>query len=63
MCSVYLVHGSFFSPSLDELCIPILNGPFIFLMADCSVMNVILALMKAGKSRPDIKFLTLDLCF
>lgn len=68
MCLVYLIHGRSFSPSLDELAIPVLNGLFmIFLTADCSVMNnqlaVGVALMEIGKSHPGIKVLTSHLCF
>lgn len=64
MCFVCLILGSSFSPSLDELAIPVLNGLcMIFLVVDCLVKNVGIALMEIGKTHPDIKFLTPDLCF
>lgn len=57
MLGVFDPRGSF-SPSLDELAVPVLDG--LFRIFD-SVMNVGVALVEIGKSRADI--LTLDLCF
>lgn len=45
MCSVDVIHGSFFGPSLNELAVPILKSLFlIVLMVECWVINVGVAL-------------------
>lgn len=64
MCSVEMIHGSFFGPSLDELAAPILKSLFMMvLMAECRLRNVAVAVKELGKSHPDMKILPPHRCF